>query len=414
MRFLPLVFTAIIQLFLYACSSVIEPSDNNSTTSTRTRGVQSEAVSEAEAVEYAKNALDIDASSMCEFSIEAIISKTEEAKGVLPSDTIAYVVTFVGKGSVLIANDSNDSPVLLTKRCDKFKVTDGKFDETYFKDLEGTLIYRSAQRNGYVNASRGHGHWFAGVTIYSQITTDAPFNSFVIKKHPNCDAGSVPGNCAAMLSYTQKVFRFNKVEYSFPLIASYLRRSPQYSQHKGNADIALDSLYLNKDLTYVDSYEGSVAAIGNLISDFGETMHTSYNSNNSTTDISDARKVLENAGCEVSPLYSEFSIQGIWNLLYDGYIVLQEGSDAKTNEKLSFLITGGENIYYGDPRQTDEFYAMFYCVDDKFDLKSGVISSYEGQGKMFGYHVNRYFGVKIQKGSYGETNDRMPTGSLSN
>lgn len=400
----------IVSLLICSCSTVEEPESASTSKIRATRSSQTETLSESEAVLYAKEALGLDSISSSVYSVDKIMAKSKEAKELFTSGIIAYAVSFGDHGSVLIANELGDIHVLMAKKSGSFAISNGKQGDANFALLEDFLIKRKNRMNSISGPLKNieDEHWLCGTHVTTGVTTGAPFNSVVLQKHPNCDAGSVPGNCAVMVSYTQNKFRLSCYEYGCPDIVYCLNQGPGYYPPAPYSFGVVDPGSLDY-LLFLNSYDGAVDATSSLISTLGDAMFTSYNESNSTTYISNARKALEEAGCEVTPLYYKFNPQGIWELLYNGYFILQEAYNIKTNEKVSFLITGGENIYYdGNAKSLDTALLFHYCVDDKFPVREIIICAdghYDyGDNSVLDYNLQQYFGVKIREDAYRDNN----------
>lgn len=399
------MMSTILTLVLSACTAMDVLEENNgSRVSNLTRGSENSitgTISETEALEYAKEVLHLDASQTLGYSIEYVLAQSDQAKSSLPSDTIAYVVTFDNDESVLVANSSCYFPVIAATR-KRIEVKNGKLTQSVFNQLEEFLVARKnsdCPGRASIMESDCCKHYMVGDPELIDVNIYSPFDSTTKKHYPDCKAGSVPTCSALALAYTQKILRYKKVEYDFhSIIYCFLQGPGFWPGLKPNAS----STYIGDDKyeKFVCSYDGSVSAFSNLIYDLGEDMYTSYDKNNSTTYLTDAYRALQKLGCELSALKSSFNTHDVWNLLGTKHIVVQELFDNKSGRKSCILITGGENIYHDDPWE-DGSVLLFVKSVDETDVSLYALSiadsSYLGY---LGYEMKQYFGIKRKSDAY--------------
>lgn len=380
------------------------PEENNeSLVSNITRGsaiCANGTISETEALEYAKEVLHLDASQISGYGVEYVLAQSDQAKSSLPSDTIAYVVTFNNEVSVLVANSSCYSPVIAATRT-KIEVKNGKLSQSVFNQLEEFLVARKnydCPGRASIMESDCCKHYMVGDPELIDVNIGSPFDSTTKKHYPDCKAGSVPTCSALALAYTQKILRYKKKEYDFHSIIYCFRQGPGF--WPGPIPNASTYIDYDKYATFIYSYDGSVSAFSNLIYELGEDMYTSYNKDNSTTYLTDAYRALQKLGCELSPMRSSFNTHDIWNLLGTKHIVVQELFDNKSGRKSCILITGGENIYHDDPWE-DGSVLLFVKSVDETDVSLYALSiadsSYLGY---LGYEMKQYFGIKRKSDAY--------------
>ena len=405
-RWLYMIMFAIITIFFNACGTVEEPAEQNegrATTITRsTQQNELGALSESDAIAYAKKVLDVDESQTDLYTIEYVLAQKEESKAVLPSDTMAYVITFGNSGSALIANCNSYYPVLATLRV-KPEVKNGKVNLSLFNSLEDFLVNRSLNKNrtnpDYC-LDPGCGHYLQGEFDVIDVNIESPFDATVKKYHPGCKAGSVPTCSALALAYTQKDLKYKKNQYNFKSINYCIAQGPNFCPID-TLGVSPLGLNFNEYSTFLYSYNGAANAFSQLIYDLGEDMYTSYNDKNSTTYLSDAYRALQKMGCELSPFRSSLDVQNIWDLLLDGHVIMQEIFEKETGKKSCILITGGENIYKSySPDEATDLYLWIKSVDD-VDIELNNLSSIYSEFLTYiDYNLKQNFGIKRQPGAY--------------
>lgn len=405
-RWLYMIMFAIITIFLNACGSVEEPTEQNlGRTTTITRSTQQNelaTLSESEAIIYAKKALNVDESQTDLPTIEYVLAQKEESKTVLPSDTMAYVISFGNSGSALIANCNSYYPVLATFRV-KPEVKNGKVNLSLFNRLEDFLVNRSLNKNrtnpDYC-LNPGCGHYLHGEFDVIDVNIESPFDATVKKYHPGCKAGSVPGCSALALAYTQKDLKYKKNQYNFKILNTLIGQGPNTCPI-GTLDVSPLGLNINEYPTSSYSYEGAANEFSQLIYDLGEDMYTSYNDKNSTTYLSDAYRALKKMGCELSPFRSSFDVQNIWDLILDGHIIMQEIFEKETGKKSCILITGGENIYEHYSPEEVHYLSLWIKSFDETYIDLGIMCSMDSEFFPYiDYNLKQYFGIKRQPGAY--------------
>ena len=398
-----MMMIALLSLITVACSSIDEAStpisdgQNDSAISTRSAGTaQSLPMSEAMGIAY--DVLDIENSESA--TIQYVTTQRPELLEALGSDIIAYVFNFpISNRSIVIANVACSIPVIATGT-QITNVTNGKIHNPWFDSIEdfiSDLIDKegSSTDKEYKYKCLDHHHHIIRNRIKTKVHTGEPFNSYVLKEHPGCHAGSVPTACAAAVEYTEKSFIYRSASYNLPQIRYCLEQGPGFFPLPDPPYVinTLNGIETDKPIAFLYSYDGAVSATSSLISSFGKDMYTSYAKDNSTTYLSDAYRLLEKLGFELSSYKSQFDGQHIWELLDQDYLVIQEAFEKSTNKKTCFIITGGENLNC-DKMDASGVLFDVYSVDDPDGYYSFTLN-YLADG--YAYVNKQYFGIKIEK-----------------
>lgn len=214
-----MMLTALLSLFAVACTTIDEPTDQQSSgideSGRTTRSANStQTLSEAEAMEIAYDVLVIKDSEKA--AIQYATTQRQDLRNALGSEKIAYVINFpTSKRSVIIANVACSMPVIATGN-QITNVKNGKIENSWFNGIENFVAdlinsQQSGSDRDYKFKCLDCEHYFIRDPIKTYVHTGDPFNRKVLKEHPGCHAGSVPTACATVVEYTDTCITYKNV-----------------------------------------------------------------------------------------------------------------------------------------------------------------------------------------------------------
>lgn len=321
------------------------------------------------------------------------------------NDTLAYIINYAdSKGFAVIANDRRVYPILAFSEEGELS-TDNKIVKQNFLDLIEPYMQHAIAKAPPVNDDPIIGNWqISGDSVIKlKMGQQSPYNMIVRNKCAGPYVGCGPLTAAMLGCYAVDSLYYNGYFYNFKNITNRIIIGPTID-YDYDYDRIIRSSYSMDDntRTWPDTYNGSIAAINQLLYDLGKDTHSDYQTDGTSTRSDSVRFVLDSIGFQVSKIYDSYDESRIVSMLQRSWLLYIEGTNPGNDKTES-----STKIIYGHAWAIDGLKIVLLVDKNQYFMHcnwgwygegngfySGDVFNIDSIGKS--YKPNKYFGVKIK------------------